>query len=80
MRSQKAHFREVVKANEHDVLGILVDLFEWMYGLEPKLITEIIPLYEGPQNITDMVTEPLAPLDQADGQIGKELSRELLTL
>jgi len=79
MRSQKAHFWEV-EANEHDVLEMLVDLFDRMYGLEPKPITEIIPLYEGPQNITSTVMEPLAPLDQAGGQIGKELCRELFTL
>ena len=36
--------------------------------------------YEGPQNINDMVMEPLTPLDQAGGQIGKERCRELFTL
>jgi hypothetical protein len=46
MRSQRTHFRQVVKASEQRALEMLVDVFDWLYGLEPQPVSEIVPLYE----------------------------------
>ena len=35
MRAQMTSFREAVKASEQDALEMLVDLFDWLDGLEP---------------------------------------------
>ena len=43
MKTGKANLRKSVKAGEEDALEMLVDLFDWLDGLEPQPTTEIVP-------------------------------------
>ena len=42
---------QLVKAAEQRALGMLVDLFDWLDGLEPQPTTEITPLYTKPLDV-----------------------------
>jgi len=64
-RSQRPYFRKAVKASEKDALETLVDLFDWLDGLEPQPITRIVSLYEHYQSTVAKLTSPLA--QQAKG-------------
>jgi len=57
---QKAYFRKAVKASEQDALEMLVDLFDWLDGLEPQPITKVGSLHERIQSIVAKVTGTLA--------------------
>jgi hypothetical protein len=50
-RGQMARFREMVKASEQNALEMLVDLFDWLDGLEPQPTTRIGSFYEQCQSI-----------------------------
>lgn len=39
---------KAVKAGEENALEMLVNLFDWLDGLEPEPVTEIVP-QEGPR-------------------------------
>ena len=57
----KGHFfREAVKASEQDTLETLVDLFDWLDGLEPQPTSEVVSRYEKLQGIAASVIDPLA--------------------
>ena len=43
--------RDVVKAEEQSALGMLVEIFNWLDGLEPQPVTEIVP----PQNTSALM-------------------------
>ena len=45
MRTRRTEFRRAVKAAEQETLGVLVDLFDWLDGLEPQLTTDLVPRY-----------------------------------
>ena len=53
-------FREAVKASEQDTLEMLVDLFEWLDGLEPQPTSEVVAHYDKLQDIVAGVTGRLA--------------------
>ena len=57
--------RELVKRTEQDALKMLVEIFDWLGGLEPQPTTEIIALYEKSQDIESKITSTLAQMGQA---------------
>ena len=50
MKSRRAGFRKLVNVEEENALEILVDLFDWLDGLEPQPMTGIIPPYAKPHS------------------------------
>ena len=62
MTTQMSGFREAVQAGEQGALEMFVELFDWLDGLEPQTITEIVPLCEEHHNIKPICH---APMDQA---------------
>ena len=61
-KTGRTHLRGMVKADEQGALDMLVDLFDWLDGLEPQPTTWITPLYVKPQA---MVTDAHARIGQA---------------
>ena len=59
-RSRRTYFKEVVKASERDALEMLVDLFDWLDGLEPKPTTKSVSLSEQLYRIMSKIIHPLA--------------------
>jgi hypothetical protein len=57
--------RRIVMRAEQNGLEMLVDLFDWLDGLEPQPTTEIVDLYEKSQAIEAKITNTLAQMDQA---------------
>lgn len=55
---------EMVKVCEQRALEMLVNLFDWLDGLEPQPATEITRLYESYQSIESKTTSVLAQIDQ----------------
>ena len=53
-------FREVVKASEQDSLEMLVDLFDWLDGLECQPTSEVVSRYEEFQDMAANVIGLLA--------------------
>ena len=43
MKKRRTDFRRMVKAAEQETLEILVDLFDWLDGLEPQPTADIVP-------------------------------------
>ena len=62
---RRADLRKVVKASDQCTLGMLVDLFDWMDGLSPQPVKEIVSLYEQFQAIKTKVSNVLARRWQA---------------
>ncbi len=62
--------REVMSA-ERKGLEVLVDLFDWLHGLEPQPTTEIVALYEKSHAIESKIVNTLAQLDQASAQMAE---------
>ena len=60
MMSQGHIFREVVKTSEQDTLDMLVDLLDWLDGLEPQPTSEVVSRYKKLQDIAANVIGPLA--------------------
>ena len=56
---------EFVKDAEQDALEMLVELFDWLDGLEPQPTRGIIALYEKYQVINSVITDTLAQTSQA---------------
>ena len=52
--------RETVKAGEEKALEMLVDLFDWLDGLERQPATEGMSLCEQSQSIEVTITHPAA--------------------
>ena len=46
MKKRRAQFREAVNVAERDALEMLVDLFDWLDGLEPQPRMKVAPLYK----------------------------------
>ena len=61
----KMEMRNEVLAGEKRALEMLVDLFDWLDGLNPRPITDIVDLYHISQSIEAMITNTFAKLDQA---------------
>jgi len=66
--------RGIVKVCEQRALETLVKLFDWLDGLEPQPVTEVVCLYEKYRNIETKTTNTLAQIDQVlamKGEINK---------
>ena len=57
--------RKAVQAGEERALGVLVELFDWLDGLESQPTTEIVYLYNMSQSIEATIANTLAQMDQA---------------
>jgi hypothetical protein len=51
MRKERANLRKVVKTGAQSTLEVAMDFFDWLDGLEPRSVTEIISRYEHLQAI-----------------------------
>jgi len=71
--------RKVVMSAEQNALEMLVELFDWLDGLEPQPTTEIVELYEMSQAIDAGITNTLAQVDQTADKINEinQLVKEL---
>ena len=69
--------RKMVLHAEQKALEMLVELFDWLDGLEPQSTTEIVDLYEKSQAIESKITNTLAQMNQAAAKIAeiKELMK-----
>jgi hypothetical protein len=67
----------MVKRAEQKALEMLVDLFDWLDGLEPQPTTEIVELYEKSQAIESKITNTLAQVHQAAAKMAE--IKELMT-
>ena len=78
-KKAKKEMRDVVMRAEQRALEMLVELFDWLDGLEPQPTTEIVALYETSQAIEVKITNTLAQMDQTAGKINEinELVKEL---
>ena len=57
MKKGKRDLRRAVKAGEENALEVLVDLFDWLDGLEPQPTTEV---YRKSRNIRPMIADTYA--------------------
>jgi len=74
MRKQRAKFCEAVKAGEQDALEMLVDLFDWLDGIEPQPQMKIAPLYKKHHTI---VANIIAPLTRHMRELLRKLEKAL---
>ena len=80
MNKRKAKdMQKAVKNAEQNALEMLVDLFDWLDGLEPQPTREIIALYEKSQAIESNITNTLAQMDQTAAKMAEiqELLKEI---
>ena len=75
----RKEMQKAVKRAEEMALEMLVDLFDWLDGLEPQPRTEIVTLYEMSQALEAKITNTLAQMDQASAMMAeiKKLTKEL---
>jgi len=59
MKKRRTQFREAVNVAERDALEMLVDLFDWLGGLEPQPRMTVAPLYKKPHTIIANIIGPL---------------------
>jgi len=57
--------KDSIQRAEDDALEMLVELFDWLYGLEPQPTNEITTLYKKSQDIESKVTDTLFQMNQA---------------
>jgi len=57
--------KDSIQRAEENALEMLVELFDWLDGLEPQPTNEITTLYEKSQDIESKVTDTLAQMSQA---------------
>ena len=60
-----------VKGAEQNALDTLVELFDWLDGLEPQPTTEIIVIHKKSEDIESKITITLAQMDQAAAKMAK---------
>lgn len=66
MKKMKTDLRKAVKTGEKNALGMLVDLFDWLDGLEPQPTMEMFPLSGEPQMIAAKIANAPAPIVAAN--------------
>ena len=68
-----------VKGAEQNALDTLVELFDWLDGLEPQPTTEIIAIHKKSEEIDSKITNTLAQMDHAAAKMVqiKELVEDL---
>jgi len=59
MKKRRTEFHEAVNVAERGALEMLVDLFDWLDGLEPQPRMKVAPLYKKPQTIVANIIGPL---------------------
>jgi hypothetical protein len=64
-RKRRKDLQKMVMTAERKALEMLVELFDWLDGLEPQPTTEIVALYEKSQAIEVKITNTLAQMNQA---------------
>ena len=64
-KKEIARLRKGVQECEEKALEMLVELFDWLDGLEPQPTKEIVELYNLSQKIEANITDTLAQMDQA---------------
>ena len=64
-KHEKEKLHKGVQDGEKEALGVLVELFDWLGGLEPQPTKGIVDLYNLSQEIEAMITNTLAQMDQA---------------
>jgi len=67
----KKEMQKAVKSAEQRALETLVELFDWLDGLEPQPTTEIVALYEKSHAIESKITNTLAQMDQASAKMAE---------
>ena len=70
-RKVRADFHKAVKASEQEALETLVELFDWLDGLEQQSTTEI-PLHEKSQNNHSLTANTLTPVRETPTKKVKE--------
>ena len=65
MKKERPDLRKAVKAGEESALETLVDLFDWLDGLDPQPMPKIDTLYERSRAIDAKTTNILAQIDRA---------------
>jgi len=65
IKKGKKNLQKAVQESEQEALEVLVELFDWLDGLEPQPTKEIVYLYGLSQNIEFSITSTLAQMDQA---------------
>jgi hypothetical protein len=65
MRRGRVNLRKAVEFGELCALDVLVELFDWLDGIEPRPTSEIIKLYKVSQQIEAKITGTLAQVEQA---------------
>ena len=65
MNNESSNLRNAVKFAEQNALEMLVDLFDWLNGLESQSTMGIVSLFENSQAIEAKVTDVLAQMSQA---------------
>jgi len=71
LKKTKSELHKAVKAGEQPALEMLLDLFDWLDGLEPQPTMEVFPLHEEPQNTEGRIADPLAQDNQVAGKRAK---------
>jgi len=59
MKNQRTEMRKAVKTGKKQALEMLVDLFDWLDGLERPPTTEIVSPYATSRNIMALTLDPL---------------------
>ena len=70
-KKRKRETQKEVKNAEQRALEMLVDLFDWLDGLEPQPTTDIVALYRMSRAIESRITNTLTQMDQASTQMAK---------
>jgi hypothetical protein len=71
MQKLRKEMQQEVKSAEQTALDTLVELFDWLDGLEPQSTTGIVALYEKSHAIESNITTTLAQMDQASTQMAE---------
>jgi hypothetical protein len=57
MKKTKVDLRKAVEASEQNAMGMAVELFDWLDGLEPQPTVGIFPLRCAPQGIEGVISD-----------------------
>jgi len=63
-QKRRKEMRKEIKSAEQRAMEMLVELFDWLDGLEPQSTKEILALYEQSQAIEVKITDTFAQMDQ----------------
>ena len=69
MKNTRADLRKAVKAGEENAIGMLVELFDWLDGLEPQPTMGMVPLHGATQRIEGTI-------ESASGSMGEVAAKK----